>query len=551
MPERPFFPEIMMQDSKRQLLHLSLIILVAAAVFANSLANGFVWDDGLYVVGNSVYKNFDVHGMFTSLGNGREYLPLRDITYAIDYLFWGDRPAGFHFTNLLTYLANLVALYFMVLQLFRLSRLQQSLKNADAASCALLAVLLFAAHPIHSEAVAWVTGRNVLLSGFFFFLSCHLYLKHLTAEKPSPGFYAGAFVCYLCALLSKSTAIVLPLTLLLFVAFDSPEKWRRRALSLIPFFLLMSLFFVAFKKIGLMAETIHTRGMLPGSALSAKIAVSLQIPLFYLQKLFWPSGFSAEYDTVFALSLREPATLGAIAGVVLLLVAAAIVWKRFPEAGLGLAWFMLTLVPVLHFLPTNPFVADRYAYLPSFGPLFVAATLVTRLGAQRSTKVATVCGTLLVLTFSTLAFARNAVWKSEKTLWEDTIRQSPRQIKAYYNLGNEYYQEGNYEKAFFYFRKIRDMNYYYDYYDLFKGQLFLNKGDLAAALASFQQALAVNPHHLEALVRVAYIYEKQEDYSRAMAYYERIVYSQDQDTEGLRAKAAAKLQKLQMNSGNR
>ena len=103
--------------NKRQTLYLLLLTAAVLALFGNTLLNGFVYDDAVLTVGNKVYTEFMLEKMFFSPGNGLEYLPLRDLTFAIDFAVWGERAVGFHLTNLLIYLANVFAVYYLTVQI--------------------------------------------------------------------------------------------------------------------------------------------------------------------------------------------------------------------------------------------------------------------------------------------------------------------------------------------------------------------------------------------------------------------------------------------------
>jgi hypothetical protein len=78
-----------------------LLAVIAAVLFGNSLGHEFVWDDHIYLLNKPVYQSFNLRRMFFSLANDLEYLPVRDLSYAIDYAIWGRNPFGFHLTNLL------------------------------------------------------------------------------------------------------------------------------------------------------------------------------------------------------------------------------------------------------------------------------------------------------------------------------------------------------------------------------------------------------------------------------------------------------------------
>ena len=138
----------------------ALIVAATLLVYANALGNAFLWDDHFLVVGNTAIKHWAnvatifVHPLFPDAIGSRYYRPLQTLTYLLDYQLWGLRPWGFHLTNMLLHAGTAVLLYRLGLVVLRDAR------------AALAGALLFAVHPIHTEAVTYVSGRSDPLAAF-------------------------------------------------------------------------------------------------------------------------------------------------------------------------------------------------------------------------------------------------------------------------------------------------------------------------------------------------------------------------------------------------
>ena len=175
-----FTGEVVSRGRAHQNVHLLIILAFVVAVFGVSTHFEFVWDDHVLLIGHDVYASFDLGRIFFSLANQVEYLPIRDVSYAVDYALWGENPFGFHLTNLTLYFLNAVFVYLMTLRLTPLLfSAGREMPERKAGGVALLTTLLFAVHPVHSEPLSFISCRNVLLSGLFSFMSCHFFLKHL------------------------------------------------------------------------------------------------------------------------------------------------------------------------------------------------------------------------------------------------------------------------------------------------------------------------------------------------------------------------------------
>src|SRR6185369_11681595 len=181
-----------------------LLFLTAVAVFASSLGNGFVGDDLVYFIGNKALISFDVRKIIMSGAIEVDYCPLRDISLAIDYQFWGANPFGFHLTNLILFGLSVVAVRHLFTKLQHLVAGQTVAETLpDNSAGPFLAALLFAVHPVHGEVVYAVNHRGIILAGLFVTLSCICYVNYLRKEQQGILWYAGAVTFFIAAILSK------------------------------------------------------------------------------------------------------------------------------------------------------------------------------------------------------------------------------------------------------------------------------------------------------------------------------------------------------------
>lgn len=410
----------------------ALLALVTFALYANTLAGGFVWDDNLFTA-NQVYWRFDLRTILLSLANGLEYQPVRDLTFLADIALWGDRPFGFHLTNLLLFMATVLLVYRVAAALS--ARFVRAEEGWPAGLVPLLTALLFAVHPLRCEVVAWVTQRNTLLATFFFLLALLWFLRY--QEKKAAKFLLLASGAFLLALLAKATVVVLPLLLLLLMMpAGGSDRWPsgRGWLPLLPFVLLAGA--GAALHLTIARQTAVISAAYYGS-LAERVAVALQVPFFYLQKTLLPRELTAFYAENFATVITAPQT---VAAALVLAAAAAAAWllrRRLPELLLGGGWFIITLLPVSNLFATSPVVADRYIYLPSVGLAFLAAVLCYRL--CRRFKAAVVVGVLLV-PLALLTQNRNRVWHDDITLWSDSAARTPQVAGVWFNLGRAWHR---------------------------------------------------------------------------------------------------------------
>ena len=530
-----------------------LLTLLTAVVFGNTLGHGFVLDDRNFVTYKEAYRNLDIATILFSLKtNDLEYLPVRDLSYVVDFALWGKTAAGFHFSNVVWYWMNVIAVYLLSTKLAVLFRENVADQESDGFSRVngLFAAALFAVHPIHCETVNFITCRNALVSGACFCFSSFSYLQHLTTPPSQMRrlFYWISFVCFVLSLFAKATGIILPLFLLICTCYFGRPLCKQRWVELLPFFLMSGGGFFLFRSVALKTRIIPEVPFCATAAcLSEKFATALQIPLFYLKKLCIPSGYTVDYNLEqFGTSLSDVRSVIALA---VTIGTGIIVWhlrQRKPLLLFCCAWYLITLIPVLHIFPTVPTVADRYAFLPSLPFIIIISATFTQFLEERRTVLAWLC-LLFVAGLSTISIQQNQTWKNEKTLWEYTLHVNPRSSAALSVLARlSFYQDKNYNKALELARKANEVNNNNLEFDRLRGELSLRNRRPDYAVVLFKSALDKDPEDVETLVSLGRAYEMLGDKMTAKRYYQSAINSHQVYLPGnMREKAVIFLQNLE------
>lgn len=526
-------------------LHGIVIAIIVVALFGGSVTNDFVWDDTVITVGNKVYEDLDLRGIFLSLANRLEYLPIRDVSYAIDYVIWGWNSAGFHVTNVGIYLLNALALYLMTLKVLPL--LINDLEEKTSRVISFLATILFVVHPIHSEVVNFVSCRNVLLSGVFFFLSCCFYLTFIRME-PGGGIkqYLFALTCFVLAILSKATAIILPLVLLLFVMFNNRGMRMKRAIELMPFFIIAGVAFIVFRTVAVKSGMINEGQVIVFGAMnfSSKLAIAVQIPFFYLKKLLVPEGLSVMYQAGFSRTISDAIVILSLLALAAIFLISIALRRKYPEVLFSVFWFMITLGPVLNLFLTTPVVADRYVYVPSYAFFFFSATLLLHRIHKSMRRLAIILLFPVVAVLSVICYERNGAWKSQKSLWEATVRVSPEAADAYSKLATIYMNEGNQHKASIMFEKLQKLDPASRQREYLDGIREAREGNLSEAIALFEEVVSADSNNIGALYRLGILYERTGEYEKAIGQYLKAIASGKIDPDGTKNLANNRLDAL-------
>ncbi len=464
---------------------LILIALVGFAVYANSLPNPLIWDDQNLIVNNARLRDFSGLGkLFTeniSAGSNRMtrfYRPLQMATYMIDFRLWKLTPAGYHVTSIIWHILAAWCVFALIRTLFR-DRL-----------LALLTGLLFVVHPVHTEAVTYISGRSDPIGLVFLLLTLIFYIKASGSDvKPTDALLM--LLCHAAGLLSREQNLILPA--LAWIALLPAQKRTRPGL-------LFSL--IVLDGIYLLARTTVLQASLQSDPVAAPFLERL--PGFfvalttYARLLVWPFDLHMQYGyTVFAWT--KPAALLGIGLFAGLLWAALGKNSKDPLARFGAAWFLLALLPVSNLYSINAYMAEHWLYAPSIGFFLWAAGKLRNLAQKPATRTLGLAVTVsLLFSFGALTVLQNARWKDPFSFYRRLLIYAPRAPQIYYNLGLEY------EKAD-------------------------NPGE---AIASYREALEIKPDYAEAAANLSVLYNNAGRYAEAADCLEKAL-RESPDDKGL------------------
>ena len=348
------------------LLGLAAVFLLPWLAFSRSLVQDFAAIDDAFLIIN----NPTVHGVtlshlklaFTTF-DPELYIPITLLSFQLDWLLGGGSAFVFHLTNLILHSVNAVLVAVLMNVLLR--------GNNHAKGMALSAALLFAVHPLHTEAVVWAAGRKDLLSMFFFLVSALLFLHTSISPKKQKIMYILSIVAFILGLLSKVLIATLPAILLMyFVLMPRQTSVRRTILKLSPFFLLSAVF--------LFVAMFGKERILTSSSLLDTVLMAQKSAFFYLQKLTVPTRLTVIYPFQRMITVLAPEFF------LPLLINLGLLWIAFwqrrtrPLVSFGILFYFVTLAPTFFNFHKGDllfFAVDRYAYIPSLGFFMVLTVL--------------------------------------------------------------------------------------------------------------------------------------------------------------------------------
>jgi len=387
--------------------------------------------------------------------------PLTFFSFHLNYLANGASPWGFHMVNLFLHAGNSV----LVLLIAR------TLVSPLRAS---LAAVLFAVHPLQTQAVNYVFERATLLAALFALLSLLLFLK----ER-----YGWAAAAFGISLLAKEETIALPCFLLIYCAIQNGKRagWRSIAIMAgIAGLATTRLFYVLHLTPGAQLG-LNTKGVSP----FAYALTQCRVIWVYLRLFLFPAGLNLQHDMRLSTGLwAPPETLVGLFS--LLLVLAVLGWLtwRHNVPALWVMGFFIVLAPSSSIVPVSDLIFEHRTYFPLAFLFLAIAVLLQPLPAR----LLVVTSVLLVPLLLAATIARNRVWHDELSLWTDVVEKSPHKALGYFHLGQAY-AASNPDRA----RELYEQGLKLEpdspvgHTNL--GLVFMSQGNLDAALQHLQTAL--------------------------------------------------------------
>ncbi len=496
-------------------LIILILILVTLFTYANTLKNDFVWDDVFFIVNNNYVKNLNsIPQYFYSVKTYATILdyhifrPLRTLSFALEYKLWGLNPFGFHLTNIILHLLNVLIVYFLI------SRLTSN-RNLG-----FISALIFSLHPVQTEAVAWIKGRADLLFSSFFLLGFLAFLKKEEGQKRN-SFPILIYLCFFLALLSKIMAITFPLILIVYKISLGRAKFRDDDKF---FFISLFLISMAFLSTRHLVIGRSTQTGYPGGGAYYTFLTMLRVFPDYLRIIIYPLNLTADYSGIkISHSIAEGKVLLSLLFYPAIILAFIFSWRKNRLIFFCLSFFFITLLPVSNIVPTMQFMAERFLYLPALGIFVIFAFLITKCAAFLSSrqKILWLLVTLFMVNFIPLTIDRNSVWRNELTLWEKSFNTSPVSSRIAENLAFAYLNAGLTDKAISLFEKIlpRTKKKYKILDHL--GQAHLHQGKTEKAKYYFEEAISQNKDFAPAYGHLGVLFGKEKDYKQSKKYLEK------------------------------
>ncbi len=534
----------MIQWLSKPLIVLSLIGVATFGIYINSINNEFHYDDQPTIVQNSAIRSLsNVPSFFLSkqafstdelFASPKHYRPVLLTSYAINYALDELNPPIYHLTNILLHIVSTFLVYFIVLKLS---------SHHLAAS---LSSLIYGLHPIHTEALNYISARSSLLSGFFYLLAFYSFiqfrLSQLERTKIYISYYFLFLLAFLLSILSKEVAVTLPLIIAVYDLYYSMKNLKGRLRQFILAYVPLLLGLLFYLSLGHVDKMIW--GILQGNGtrdFGSHLLIQAKVTVQYLLLFLWPMELTPDHRILPADSAWDIGVLSSLSVIGLILFAVYRLFRaQSTEAkacSFGLLWFLITSLPTILVSLNLPMQEHRF-YLPAVGLALatgVGLSVLIGRGVQPTSAIqnhstitmrrmgAIVLCVFMITAYGILIVRQNRIWKDDLTLWSYAASLPSAGFRAYVNLGTAYEREGRLELAIQSYEKALEIapDFFAAHYNI--ALVYQKLGKTGLAIVHYQAALQINPVFPLAYYGLGMAYVTTGQYDPAKKAFEEVL----------------------------
>jgi len=490
------------EPSNRRSRWLAVLLAIwALAVYGNNLHGPFILDDVPWILNNQNIRA--LRPLWKPLANTSR--PVVQWSLAANFALGGLNPLGYHLVNNLLHAMAALALLGVVRRTLRTHRLVARFGEA-ADGLGFAVALLWALHPLDTETVTYVIQRSEGMAGLFAVLTLYGVIRGATAGRANAWNFLSILSCAL-ALGSKPVAAIVPLLVLAydwtFLAGTWSELWRNRRrlyVGLGTCWLLAAAFLFAGRR-----EWMGSAGVVSGGrAISWLDYAALEpgVILHYLRLSLWPDHLCLLYGR------PQPSTgllfwlpCGVVGGV--LIITVCLLARKSAGGFLG-AWFFLTLAPTSSVIPLLHPVFEHRMYVPLMavvaGTVVAVRAMIDKLAGSGEARKWLSLGTLVfaALGMGATTIQRNGDYRTEVSIWRDTVQKAPTNPDARYGLSLALATARQFDEAGAAFTETMRLkpDFVQAQYDW--GVTLVRAGRETEALTHFTAALQIDPRYARA-----------------------------------------------------
>lgn len=508
-------------NKKRRIFFLLLIILGGIICYSNIFSHQFLWDDEFLIEKNQFIRSFDhlpeVLSSPSGAGAARSdnfYRPLQILNYTGLYALAGATPWIFLLNNLFLHLFSGILIFFLIRKIFKKDFL------------AFLTSFFWVIHPVHTEAVTYMSGTADPLATLLGLGSFYFYL--IFREKKQFYFLICSFATFFLALLAKETIIILPVLILFYeIIFNKNRKKISTYTPLLWFFNIALAYFCLRLSVLNFGGTLNLYSQTNPYTenILVRIFTFLASLLMYYSFFFYPVNLHMERNFPIFSNWQSPWVLFSF--LILIVFFFLGFWaqrKNKKYISFGLGWFFIAFIPLSGIIiPINSLLLEHWLYFSSIGFFLCLAGIINAFWGKtiKARKGLLIILLLIAVLLMKGTRQRNEVWENSFTFYQDILQYHEGTARVHNNLGMAYAEQGDLNKAEEHYSKAITISdqYAQTHYNLAK--LYLKQGKRKEAITHLKKSLKINPQFLFSYYLLAQIYQEMGETKKAQEYFQK------------------------------
>jgi tetratricopeptide (TPR) repeat protein len=464
-----FIESAFANDSKFKWLSIALLLIIVFLTYSNIYNNSVHFDDDFVIYNPDLHNPAALKKIFDI--NKFRFIPF--LSFAVNYYVSGDKLASYYFINILIHFVNSVLVFAVVNFLFKSPGMKDHPIAKYANYFSLIAALIFACHPLQTQAVTYIYQRLASLATFFYLASVYYYLKSRLRKK---GFFKKTVLIFISlffiilGIFSKENAFTIPITIILLEITFLTRKCRFIYAAVIISLVIIAVGIYLFYEQQVPEKYLYSNPYLvkifyPQPNFNGEIVESKNyfitqfkvLPIYFLQ-LFFPVRQNFDHDFRMVSTFSDPNVIAGIAFIFLSLITALYYYNKNRFIFFGIFWIFITISVESSILPLSDVMFEHRVYLPMLGFALLLIGIVWEILNHKKSVYNIFIGFLILCgVYSAKSYFRNMVWKNEYTLWGDAAEKSPDKARTRFQKGLAALEESKIEEALAEFKKTNEI----------------------------------------------------------------------------------------------
>lgn len=518
-----------------------LLIVVGSIIYANTLNVPFHFDD------NSNLQNPALKIEALNAEQFREALsgstmtsrPISNLSFAINYFVGRYRVQGYHLVNIGIHICTGIFLYLLLQVTLNLAVNKRNYVNDSA--IALMASLLWLAHPVATQSVTYIVQRMNSMAAMFYILAMFFYaigrvrqFAFMKEKSSSPvwGWFVASALSGLLAIGSKEIAVTLPFFIFLYEWYffqDLRWEWlKEKVYWLIGILFIMGCIAFAYTN-GQIFSRIFSNCSSRDFTTVERVLTQFRVVIHYITLVFYPNPdrLALDYDFPLSLSLFSPfSTFSSFLAILALVVFAVLSARRERLVSFCIFWFFGNLI-IESSVICLEIIFEHRTYMPSMFLILLFVAMAYR-GGRKSVIVSLVLATTIVL-FGYWTFERNKIWQNSITLWSDSVTKYPYKARSHSNLGLGFVEAGEMDRAESEFRRALELDPVAEIAHNNLAGILLRQGKKQEAEYHYQEAVRLKPDYTLARISLGGVLREKGQYEDAAVQFRQVLIKDPDD----------------------